>query len=263
MDEPPDGVDHAEAVNRDSRPVTIDGDTVTRRAPANAATIHDLLRHLRHQGILGVPELLRLEGDTETVRFIKGDSGGDAWYHQHTDEGLASAARFLRCVHDATTTWTPPQHAEWGAPSVATQSGEDLVYCHGDPGPWNFVWRANEAVGLIDWDYLHPAPRISDVAYALRWFVPLRSDESVREWHHFPEIPDRRHRIRVFLDAYADLPAFDVAEAVITRMHAVNDLVSHLAELGQEPQRTWVDHGALERNAIEIAWVREHRADFT
>ena len=128
MDEPPDGVDHAEAVNRDSRPVTIDGDTVTRRARANAATIH----------------------------------------------GPTTGAMELR---------------------MASQRG--------------------------------------------------------------------RRGIHVFLDAYADLPAFDVAEAVITRMHAVNDLVSHLAELGQEPQRTWVAHGALERNAIEIAWVREHRADFT
>lgn len=263
MDEPLDGVDGAEQVNRDARPVTIDGDTVTRPAPANAATIHDLLQHLRDQGIVGVPELLRLEGGTETVRFIEGDSGGDAWYHQHTDDGLASAARLLRRVHDATTTWTPPPNAEWGAPAVAAHNGEDLVYCHGDPGPWNFVWRDNEAIGLIDWDYLHPAPRLSNVAYALRWFVPLRCDEFVRDWHHFPEIPDRRHRIQVFLDAYGDLPDFDIAEAVVRRMQAVSDLVSHLAELGQEPQRTWVAQGALEQNTVEIAWVRDHRADFT
>jgi hypothetical protein len=47
---------------------------------------------------------------------------------------LASAARLLRRVHDATTTWTPPPNAEWGAPAVAAQNGEDLVYCHGRPG---------------------------------------------------------------------------------------------------------------------------------
>ncbi|HEX6339050.1 MAG TPA: hypothetical protein VFZ85_19000 [Jiangellaceae bacterium] len=76
MDEPLDGVDGAEEVNRDARPVTIDGDTVIRPAPANAATIHDLLQHLRHQGILGVPELLRRDGDTETVRFIEGGLRG-------------------------------------------------------------------------------------------------------------------------------------------------------------------------------------------
>jgi Ser/Thr protein kinase RdoA (MazF antagonist) len=135
------------------------------------------------------------------------------------------------------------------------------VSCHGDPGPWNFVWRDNNAIGLIDWDYLHPGPRLADVAYALRWFTPLRGDEFVREWHHFPEIPDRRHRIHVFLNAYGDLPAFDVVEAVTSRMQAVSDLVRHFADLGQEPQRTWVADGALEQDAIEIAWIRDHSAD--
>jgi Ser/Thr protein kinase RdoA (MazF antagonist) len=80
------------------------------------------------------------------------------------------------------------------------------VFCHGDPGPWNFVWRDQEAVGLIDWDYLHPAPRLHDVAYALQWFGPLRRDEFVLDWHHFPVIPNRRDRVRAFIDAYGGLP---------------------------------------------------------
>ncbi len=115
----------------------------------------------------------------------------------------------------------------------------------GDPGPWNFIWHDNDAVGLIDWDYLHPAPRLDDVAYALQWFVPLRSDEFTLEWHHFPEVPDRHQRIAVFLQAYGELPSFDVVDAVTGRMEATRELVQQLAEDGQEPQRTWVLDGAL------------------
>ncbi|MGW6276392.1 phosphotransferase [Kribbella sp. NPDC055071] len=126
-------------------------------------------------------------------------------------------------------------------------------------GPWNFVWNDNTAVGLIDWDYLHPGPRLGDIAYALQWFVPLRSDEFALEWHHFHEIPDRRHRIAVFLDAYGDLPTFDVVDAVTARMAATRDLVKQLAEGGQEPQRTWVLDGSLDRDNKEIAWILEHR----
>lgn len=134
-----------------------------------------------------------------------------------------------------------------------------MVFCHGDVGPWNFIWRDNEAIALIDWDYLHPAPPLDDVAYALRWFAPLRSDVLALEWHHFPEIPDRRHRIQVFLDAYAGLPDFDVVDVVTSRMQRTSQLLSTLADEGKEPQRTWVAEGALEEEAAEIAWVRDHR----
>lgn len=252
--------DRAAEVNADARPVIIDEDVVSRPASQTTSTVHGLLRHIRAQGLDCVPEPLGIHGDVEKLGFIAGADGGDGWYHQHTDQGLASAARLLRRIHDASRSWTPPAGATWGAPAV---SGDDIVYCHGDPGPWNFIWHDNEAVGLIDWDYLHPAPRLDDIAYALQWFAPLRSDELALEWHHFPEVPDRAHRIQVFLDAYGDLPAFDVVDAVSERMQATSDLVRALAEQGQEPQRTWVAEGALEQDAAEIAWVRDNRTLIT
>lgn len=130
--------------------------------------------------------------------------------------------------------------------------GEDIVFCHCDPGPWNFVWRDGEAVGLIDWDYLHPAPRLDDVAYALRWFAPLRSDKHVLEWHHFPAVPNRARRVRTFLDAYGELPKFDAISAVIRRMRATGELELSLANQGVEPQRSWVADGSEEREAEEV-----------
>lgn len=263
MDDPAaamDAVGRAAEVNAELRPVTIHGGVVTRPASAASRTVHSLLRHLRDKGLECVPEPVTLGAEVETLAEIEGASGGDGWYHQHTDEGLASAARLLRTVHDGGQGWVPPDDAVWGAPPV---EGDDLVYCHGDPGPWNFVWRDQEAVGLIDWDYLHPAPRLDDVAYALLWFVPLRRDEFALEWHHFPEVPDRRHRIRVFLDAYGDLPDMDVVDLVAARVQATSDLMRSLAEGGVEPQRTWVAEGALEREAAEIAWLHGHRSELS
>ncbi|GAA1674336.1 hypothetical protein GCM10009745_16710 [Kribbella yunnanensis] len=246
----------AEAANTEARPVVIADGLVTRPAGTAAATVQHFLRFLRSQGLDCVAEPVSLDGEVETLRYIPGASGGEAWYHQHTDEGLASAARLLRKIHDASQAWIPPYDAVWTARPIAA---DDLVYCHGDPGPWNFVWDDSTAIGLIDWDYLHPGPRIDDIAYALHWFVPLRCDEFALQWHHFPEVPDRRHRVAVFLEAYGDLPAFDVVDAVIARLEAVCDLVNELAESGQEPQRTWVLDGALDREREEIEWVREHR----
>ena len=118
-----------------------------------------------------------------------------------------------------------------------------------------------EAVALIDWDFLHRAPRLSDVAYALQWFAPVRDDQAALEWHHFPEVPDRRARIEAFLDAYGIAADFDVADAVVRRIRYTSDHVRFLAAQGQEPQRTWVAEGGVEQEKLaDIAWVEENRA---
>ena len=251
-----DAVDRAVAANELHRPVEVGPEVVTRPAGEHTATVHAYLRHLRAQGLECVPEPLGIADGVETLRFVEGADGGEGWYHQHTDQGLASAARLLRHIHDAGSGWTPPADAVWGA---AALTGEGNVYCHGDPGPWNFIWHDNEAVALIDWDYLHPAPRLDDVAYALRWFAPLRSDEHTLEWHHFPEVPDRAARVRTFIEAYGDLPAFDVVDAVTERIRSGVAVMCDLAERGVEPQRSWVADGAAERDLEEIAWIEEHR----
>ena len=82
------------------------------------------------------------------------------------------------------------------------------------------------------------------------------------EWHHFPQVPDRRARIDAFLDAYGMPADFDVADAVIQRRRDTIAHVRSLAEQGVEPQRTWVAEGSLEEEAAEITWIEEHRSLF-
>ena len=243
------------------RPVTVEAGVVTRPAAAWTPTVHAFLRHLRAQGLTCVPEPLgvdrEIDGGVERLVAIDGDSGGAGWAHQHSEDGMRSAARLLREVHDASVGWEPPADAVLGAPDVAAEPGE-VVWCHGDVGPWNMVWRDGEAVALIDWDFLHRGPRLDDVAYALGWFVPARDDDLARTWHHFPAVPDRPARVRAFLDAYGGLPPFDVPAAIASRMEATMALELSLAEAGVEPQRTWVADGSQEEAAREVRWVREH-----
>ncbi len=225
--------------------------------------MHAFLRHLRSAGLACVPEPLGIEpgaeagvaGGTETLAYLPGASGRDGWFAQHSSEGLTSAARLLREIHDASVGWVPPFDSRWAAPPVP---GEDLVMCHGDPGPWNFVWDGSAAIGLIDWDFLHPAPRADDVAYALRWFAPARSDEHALEWHHFPVVPDRAARIDAFLTAYGDLPTASptgtrVWEAIAARIEATVAIATALARDGVEPQRSWLEAGDLDSEPTRLA----------
>lgn len=254
-----EALNRAAEVNELFRPIELTAETVTRPAGPHTQTVHSFLQHLREKGLDCVPEPISLDDETETLRFIEGESGGDGWKNQHDEQGLRSAARLLRRIHDASADWVPPDNAVFAR---STAEGGD-VFVNGDPGPWNFVWRDGEAVALIDWDFLHRAPRLDDVAYALLWFAPMRDDEAALTWHHFARVPDRRARIEAFLDDYGMPADFDVADAVVRRRHATIEHVRFLADQGQEPQKTWVAEGSLDEEAAEIAWIEENRSLFS
>ncbi|MGI8524077.1 MAG: hypothetical protein ACR2K3_12335 [Nocardioides sp.] len=110
-----------------------------------------------------------------------------------------------------------------------------------------------------------PGPRLDDIAYALRRFAPARNDDHALDWHHFPDVPDRRARIRAFLDAHGDLPeldlpGFDLVEAMARRVERTVAIGTALAERGIEPQRTWATEGHFEEEKAEAQWIRDHRA---
>ncbi len=132
------------------------------------------------------------------------------------------------------------------------------------PGPGTSCGADGEAVALIDWDFLHRAPRLSDVAYALLWFAPLRDDDAALNWHHFPQVPDRRARIEAFLDEYGIATDFDVPDAVVRRRRYTIEHVRFLADQGQEPQKTWIAEGSVEQEELaEIEWIEKNRTLFS
>jgi hypothetical protein len=240
------------------RAVTITDDLVLRPVRPWTATVHAFLEHLRTAGLTSVPEPVGIEGDVAAVHFIPGDSGDAAWPHEHTAEGVRSAAHLLREIHEASRGFVPPTDATW---ALAAQPRADVV-CHGDPGPWNMVWDGPRAIGLIDWDLAHPAPAMSDVAYALEYFTPFRSDEvacDTTDGHHFPAPPDRRARLSAFASAYGLESTTGLVDRVIDRQAATISQVQDLAERHIQPQRAWVEEGFLDELRTRLRWSREHR----
>jgi aminoglycoside phosphotransferase (APT) family kinase protein len=200
--------------------------------------------------------------------WLEGESGPDGWAKVIDLDGLASMARLLRRMHDASVGFSLSPEMSWADESAPTT---DEVICHGDFGPWNLVWSGLKPVGIIDWDLAHAGRRLDDLAYALEYVAPFRDDREAIRWLRYPEAPDRAMRIRRFCVAYGwggepdrvDPPSstqmVELVDAVIDRQIRARDLAGRLAAEGIEPQATWVAEG---RSAIwndRIGWSQRNR----
>ena len=234
--------------------VTISDGLVLRPVRPWTGAVHALLAHLHEQGLDCVPEPVGVWDEIEAVTYLPGDAGADGLRHQYDETGLCSAARLLRRVHDATESFVAPDGVEWAHPPVPGA----WTVCHGDPAPWNFVWRDGEAVGLIDWDHAAPGPVLDDVAHALDTFAPLRADDVAIDAHGFPAVPDRAARVRAFVEAYG-IEGVGMVDRVVARQQQTVSRVLGLAERGLEPWAAWVREGYLGDLQSRARWTREHR----
>jgi len=235
------------------------GDTVRRPTYAWSATIHELLRYLEKIGFDASPRFLGIDDEgREVLTYLDGDSGPDGWDRVVDEDGLAAMARLLRDYHDAVRGFRPSADAVWAA-----GPGTGDVICHGDFGPWNLVWRGNQPVGILDWDYAGPGPRRRDVAYALEFVAPFRDDEQCLRWLRYPSPPDRRRRIGIFAAAYGLSSTESLVDDVIVEQERVLTLSRRLAAEGREPHLTWLSDGVIDESSTRVDWSRQNRHLFS
>jgi Ser/Thr protein kinase RdoA (MazF antagonist) len=191
------------------------GDTVRRQAGPWTPTIHAYLRHLRAQGFLAAPEVLGIDAEgREILRFIPGETLGDAldpaepkselaitrpWTaSMRSDRALAEIGTLHAALHAAARGYRP-EAPTWREYELPMHEGE--IVCHGDPGPWNVVYRGGVPVALIDWDSAHPERPLIELASVAWKFVPLGGEDELREIGFEPPFETAR-RLRILCDAY-------------------------------------------------------------
>ena len=232
------------------------GDTVRRPAGWWTPAVQALLRHLQDVGFPYSPRPLGVDAPgREVVSYIAGDSGAIGWYKIRSDQGLRRFAALLREYHAAVLDFRPSAAVEW---AVRPSDPEEVV-CHNDFGPWNLVYDEDEPVGLLDWDFAAPGPRRNDVAYALEYAVPFRDDVTALSWHHFETVPNRRHRLEVFAEAYGLTSTESLVDDVIARQRLTIEHVEELGARGLEPQASWTVDGTLAASWDLVAWAEENR----
>lgn len=234
--------------------------------------IHDLLKFLEKQGFYHAPRFLGIdEQGREVLSFIPGDVPGNDYPnckpYVWSDRTLYLAAKMLRKYHDVTRLFVPfAQESGWKNPYVGENQYE--VICHNDAAPYNFVFRDEVPVALIDFDTASPGPRIWDIAYALYTFVPLAGFEpelktcSTVAYNPCQHAFNRQRRVGLFFDAYGIIPPNDLKEWVIKRLQALCDTLETGASRGNKAYQKMIDEGHLAHYKAEIAFLRDHFGDW-
>ncbi|ANM14709.1 MULTISPECIES: phosphotransferase enzyme family protein [unclassified Rhizobium] len=235
-----------------------DGDTVIRPAGAWTPTVHRFLRHLRSRGFLAAPMPVGITGENqEVVSYVTGrvcEHLADPFVGSETM--LLSAARLLRDFHSTSEGFLATDRGvqTWMLPP---QEPREIV-CHGDYAPYNVATAEHEAVGIIDFDTAHPAPRLWDLAYTVYRWAPL-SDPSHPGVTSSPD--EQLRRAEIFCNAYGTTAKErrQLPEMICRRLQALVDFMQASASAGDETFAEDVAAGDARLYLGDIDYIRRHR----
>lgn len=232
-----------------------DGDTVIRPSGAWTPTVHRFLRHLRSRGFPGAPYPIQITDENqEVVSYVAGRVCEDLSDPLVGSERmLVSAAGLLRDFHSASQeflerdgevqTWMlPPQ-----------EPGE--IICHGDYAPYNVATADDAAVGIIDFDTAHPAPRLWDLAYSVYRWAPLSDPANP----HVPfSLDEQLRRAEIFCTAYGATTEdrLQLPEMICRRLQALIDFMLASASAGDQTFAEDVATGDARLYLRDIAYIR-------
>lgn len=241
------------------------GPHVLRPTSAHTPAIHALLAHVRGQGFDGAPRVVATEPDgRERLDFIPGDvplPPYEAW--ALTDQALASAAALLHRYHDSTAGFVAPPGSTWSDEMADPDPSADAVICHNDVCPENVVYRAGEAVALLDFEFAAPGRRVYDLAALARMCVPI--DEPIDAARSGRGHLDPFRRLRVAADGYGlDVEGRRELVAVLAdQIDGGGEFVRRRVERG-EPAfvEMWESSGGQARYDRRREWLALNRSRF-
>jgi Ser/Thr protein kinase RdoA (MazF antagonist) len=177
--------------------------------------------------------------------------------YARSDDALFAVGVLLRDYHDATAAFTAPPGADW---YFSPRSPAEVI-CHGDVAPYNCVFRGGRPVAFIDFDTVHPGPRIWDVAYAAYRFVPLAGP------HHediVPAVEEQARRLRLFADSYrlSDTGRSALTDTARARL---DHLVRHMHDQADAGNTAFAAHIAAGDDTLyrtDAAHIARHQAVF-
>ncbi|MEV0674902.1 aminoglycoside phosphotransferase family protein [Actinosynnema sp. NPDC050436] len=222
----------------DTEEVVRVGDTVRRSRGPRADFAAEVLRHLE---AVGYPHAPRYLGTDDAGRDVLTYLPGRTTDHpsQRAAGAYALAGTMLRRLHDATA----------GHPLAG---GAECV-AHGDPGPFNAIFRDGLPVAFIDWTTCAPGSRLDDLAY-LAWTWCVQAVGNV-------PVADQAAHLAELRDGYGEVEPEALVAAVVDRQtRVVERATATLADPASPAARRAHARNAVAWATADRELVREHRA---
>jgi len=229
---------------------------VYRPAEKWSKDIHQFLKYLHHNGFDKVPYPYGIDiNDQEKVSYIEGEVYNDILPKEiRSDETLISFCRLVKAFHDLGEEYIKllTGNEKWMLPICTPIE----TMCHGDLAPYNIVMKDNEAVGIIDFDTLHPGSRMWDIAYSLYRWIPLMSRDNPE---NFGSEDDKLRRLRLFIETYG-LKVSDDKElfnCVVRRLEHLINYMAGEAEKGNDVFKKHIEEGHLTQYYKDLEYVKD------
>lgn len=193
-----------------------DGKKVHRPAQKWTPTVHKFLKSLRENGFYSAPIPFEINNKEEVLSYIEGDVYNEELpISLQSDETLLSIAKIMKSFHNTSIQFLDKLKGD--EPWMLIPRTPAEVMCHGDIAPYNVVMTGTSATGIIDFDTIHPGPRIWDIAYTVYRWVPLMAPENPESYGNKEE---QLKRLSLFLEEYKELRDGEkaVLEMVIERL---------------------------------------------
>jgi hypothetical protein len=235
-----------------------DGNTVIRPSGAWTPTVHRFLRHLRNRGFLAAPEPIEISAENQdVVSFVAGrvcEDLRDPFVGSETM--LLSAARLLRDFHSASQGFLA-RDGEVQTWMLPPEEPREIV-CHGDYAPYNVATAEHEAVGIIDFDAAHPAPRLWDLAYAVYRWAPLSDPANPGV---ISGLDEQLRRAEIFCMAYGTTAEErrQLPETICRRLQALVIFMQTRASAGDGTFVEDVAAGDARLYLNDIDYISKHR----
>ncbi len=228
------------------------GSVIHRPPGPGSAVMVALLEHLASVGYQGAPRYLGLDPEGwHKITFIEGECWmNPAW---QTDDWanatmLGRVATMLADLHEATAGFNPPEGSEPQRPlpirvSRSPHEADRSAWTHGDVGYANIVFRANDPIAFIDWEFAAEAAPICDPAALLA--VSTRGPR--------PDVEDNERRAEA-----VTLAADAIADGYHRVRFARHELYESAAIVLDDAADYWEQHGlAPAENVATARWRAE------